>query len=99
MCAAGVQGALMHRFRSLAKARQLPQGIGGVALISIPWGIAISDAMKLTCGSKLSSFSEAAKAVALLAFLCAWHTAFAASLRLDNSYRGLAVSPLFQSPG
>jgi len=42
---------LRHRFRSLARARQLPQGIGGVALISIPCGIAVAGATQPKCGS------------------------------------------------
>jgi len=42
---------LRHRFRSLAKARQLPQGVGGVGLISIHCVIAVAGAMKLKCGS------------------------------------------------
>ena len=57
---------LAHRFRSLAKARQLPQGIGGVALISIPCGIAVAGATTLKCGS-CRAF-EAAKAAVLLVF-------------------------------
>jgi len=48
---------------------------------------------------EMSSPSEAAKAAVLLAFFFARHTAFAASLKLDSSYRGLEVPRYFNPLG
>ena len=68
-------GCLTHRFRSLAKARQLPQGITCVDSIAVGRLIigkhANLNAADDSGGSEdqlweLSSFSEAAKAAALL---------------------------------
>ena len=57
---------LKHRFRSLAKARQLPQGIGGVCGIPFCRAIATSTTPDSNTAQmwELSSPSEAAKAAA-----------------------------------
>ncbi|MEA9991575.1 hypothetical protein QN404_22050, partial [Pseudomonas sp. RTS1] len=57
---------LNHRFRSLAKARQLPQGIGGVCEISVCRTIAPNTILDNNTAQmwELSSPSEAAMAAA-----------------------------------
>ena len=82
--------SLAHRFRSLAKARQLPQGIGGVGLISIPCGIAVAGATKLKCGS-CRARARLRRRRHCWHFLRLRHR-FRSPLKLDNSHRGLAVS-------
>ncbi|OPB01904.1 hypothetical protein BFW89_17615 [Pseudomonas synxantha] len=73
--------SLNHRYRSLAKARQLPQGIGSAGVISVGRAIATNTTPDNSTALmwELSSPSEAAKAAAQLTL----HS-------LNHRYRSLA---------